>query len=319
MFTTLSNIKLIQSITIVRNINNIVFRQVKPKELNVKKHIEELITQHKESKRKFRIRREFEGIVYNIVISYKYQNTNGIMLELYKDSDIAEVLYDYFITFEKLKSLCTKLRIENTLPSLADLSIITTLDQFIEKIFIYFTLISASKGKPTVNIVSRPIGICNSIYEFSFLKTKCIVDFLVLQSEVYFYIYQAESESKYLKVMLDLDESSFNSMVFELRSISSEDADTSYIKNYRLSDQKHLNKNGFIPYIIVKLQDMFRVKLKNENLTFDELLAQESMIKLKLRIENELSLYSLWLLTQMNESLLVDYYTLNRVTGRILL
>jgi hypothetical protein len=266
---------------------------------------------------RYSILREFENIVYKVMISYKTQNSNmGIIVELCKEGEEEVILADHFITFEKLKSISSKIQIYNALPSLADLSSIITLDSFIERIFIYFTLITSKSGKLSVNIVSRPVGICNSIYEFSFLKSKCYIDFIILPNETSFFMNSCDAENKFIKLNIDLDESSFKTAFRELYNTKQLDNEIS-VRNYTLSDAKHLNKNGFVPYIMIKLQEIFRIRFNEQGITFDALVDILQNCQVKLRIENELSLFSLWLLNISGEDVAIDFFTLNRIFGKI--
>jgi hypothetical protein len=289
------------------------------KDNKIRSHLSKLILKHTTSNKKFCILREYDNIniIYKIVISYNIRNgANGILLELFRDDEPTVSIYDYFITFDKLKSLSTKIHINNSLPSLVDIhTSIKSLDQFIEKVFIYFTLISISKGKPSINIVARPVGTCNSIYEFTFLKAKCIIDFLVHQNETVFFIHHAEAETKTLKILLELDEMNFKTIFYELQFYNNGFVDENEVnvRNFRLSDRKHLSKTGFISYVILKVQEIFKTKYNDNNLTFEGLFDLLKNTQIRLKIENDLTMFSLWLLSDKGETVSVDYYTLNRI------
>src|SRR5690606_571783 len=137
-------------------------------EHNIKKILDKLINGFKVNNKRFSILREFENNIYKIVISYN--DNKGIVMELFKEDN--SKISDCFITFDKLKSLSAKINMLSVLPILDDLSIVKSLDIFIERIFIYFTLVSYSKEKLSIGVLSRPIGIGNTFYELTFLKTK---------------------------------------------------------------------------------------------------------------------------------------------------
>jgi hypothetical protein len=178
----------------------------KKKEFDIKKHFENLVADYKErvNSRVFTIIRELKNELFKIAISYGVKDgaTKGIYLRLYKvististgkDHRAPSSIAENFISFEKLKSFSTKIAIYNSLPDNKDINKINSLDLFIEKIFIYHCYIFSKDqtGNILLGVLTRPLGICfNRAYEFSFLKTSCLIDIFILQSkEVKFFIY----------------------------------------------------------------------------------------------------------------------------------
>jgi hypothetical protein len=170
---------------------------------DIKKHFDLLLKECKISDKIFSIIRELNNDLYKIAISYGSKDVSkGIFLRLRKlgpaNCKISDrVVAENFISFEKLKSFATKITLFNSLPEYIDLHMLLSLDDFIEKVFIYHCYIFAKEGNILLGVLTRPLGICfNRAYEFIFLKTSCIIDIFIMNSkEVKFFIY---NKAKYI-------------------------------------------------------------------------------------------------------------------------
>ena len=268
--------------------------------------------------KKYIILREFETqcekSIFKISVSYENRkNQRGILLELFNTSD--NLVTDNFIKFEKLKSLASKILISNTIPNLSDLESISNLDSFIEKNFIYHIFINKNGDGLSLGVLSRPLGVCNSFYEIYFLKNKCTVDILVLPTkEIRFFIYSIVNETQYLSFDLELDESSYKLVFLEITSKKLLTNNEIMIPSYKLVNDKHMGKNGFIQYVILKIQNIVKDKLNDPNATFEGVIKLLKDTNMKITVSNELNFFNLWII--VNEDLnnfSLEFYSLNKI------
>jgi hypothetical protein len=315
--------------------NNFLKNKTK-KEFDIKKHFENLISSHKDRTNPpvFTIIRELNNELYKIAISYGMKDSSGkgIFLRLYKvnknNSQISSHITENFISFEKLKSFSTKIAIFNSLPDNKDINLITSLDLFIEKIFIYHCYIFSkdNSGNILLGVLTRPLGICfNRAYEFTFLKTSCIIDIFILQSkQVKFFIYNKSNDFMSISFNWELDQNCFNSLFneFEINSNFSlpHFDEEKLVKSYRTIDDKHLTKNGFITEIIIGVQKMLKFKFNDENLKFDFMVSRSQGRNgvFRTSIKESFRIIELWAVgyEEKRSEFEVDFYTLKKVQSK---
>lgn len=325
-------------------VNNFLKNKSK-KEFDIKRHFENLISSHKEQKDQFNrnrtnypvftIIRELNNQLYKIAISYgiKDPSGQGIYLRLYKvngnsvNTSHPVAIAENFISLEKLKSFSTKIAIFNSLPDNMDIKMITSLDLFIEKIFIYHCYIFSkdNPGNILLGVLTRPLGICfNRAYEFTFLKTSCIIDIFVPQSrEVKFFIYNKSNDFMSISFNWDLDQNCFESLFaeFEINPESGPQFDgEKLVKSYRTIDDKHLTKSGFITEIIIGVQKTLKYKYKDENLKFDAMVGKSTArhAVYKTSIKENFKNIELWAVgyEEKNRQFEVDFHTLKKVQSK---
>ena len=168
----------------------------KKNEYTAKLLIESLISKYKYSSRNYSILREMDNKFYKINVSHTKpsEEKKGIVLKLYEEGNGLTVIAENIISFSKLKGLVEKLCLLYSIPRIFDINLINTLDLFLEKVFIYYCYLIKKEGKISLGILPRPVGICsNKSYQFSFLKTQCIIDILIMHKrETKFFIYNSQ-------------------------------------------------------------------------------------------------------------------------------
>lgn len=168
----------------------------KKHEFTSKALIEKLISQSRYSSKSFTILREMDNKFYKINISYTKpsEEKKGIILKLFEEGNGLTVVAQNFITFTKLKGLIEKLCLSYAVPRIIELNLFDTLDLFLEKVFIYYCYLIKKEGKISLGVLPRPVGICsNKSYQFSFMKTQCIIDILIMHKrETKFFIYNSQ-------------------------------------------------------------------------------------------------------------------------------
>lgn len=86
------------------------------------------------------------------------------------------------------------------------------------------------------------------------------------------------------------------------------------MNSFKPLNEKHLAKNGFIPYILVRIQEILKHKLKDQNVKFDDVAKKMKMNVFKTVIKNELKYIDLWMIEYEN-CFNIEYYTLRKIQG----
>jgi hypothetical protein len=292
------------------------------KDFNIKAKIDSFSKDLSDLK-KLSILREFESqhdrAIYKINVSYTQKKTQkGLLIELFAGGNVA--ITDSFIKFDKLKSLAAKILLSNSLPSLSDLTSITSLNHFLKNIFIYHIFINKNGDGLSIGVLSRPIGVCNSFHEVVFMKNKCIVDIHILSNkEIRFFIYSSISESQHIFFDFEFDESSYKLVFTEIVSSRfSDDEEVKRVPSYKLVNDKHLGKNGFVQYILLKIQNILKNKLQDENTSFDSMYKLLKDTNMKISVQDELNYFSLWIVTSNDFSnYVLEFYALNKILCKL--
>jgi len=168
----------------------------KKNEFSAKSFIEGLIAKYKFKSRSYSVIREMNNKFYKINVSYTKpsEEKKGIVIKLLEEGNGLTVIAENIISFSKLKGLVEKLCLFYAIPRIIDINQIDTLDLFLEKVFIYYCYLIKKEDKISLGILPRPVGICsNKSYQFSFLKTQCIIDILIMHKrETKFFIYNTQ-------------------------------------------------------------------------------------------------------------------------------
>lgn len=256
--------------------------------------------------------------IYKITITYgTHNNAKGILLRLYNTTQ-KNYLTETFISFDKIEIYISRMCIYNSIPRNTDLHYIKTIDDFLEKIFIYHCTAYIEDTGLTLGILTRSLGVCsNRTYEFEFLKTQCVIDFLLLkEGNITLFIYNKLNDSISLQIDVVLDEQSFK-MLFTEIDIKTVSINETIAINYKFTSEKHLSKNGVIPYILLKIQEILKHKTNDINLKLETLSYKFAKNIYKIQIENELKNIDFFILEyETMYKWIIDYYTLKKIESK---
>jgi hypothetical protein len=300
----------------LENENN-YYKMKRKKESDIEEFFSSLLENYKCSEREVTSYRKVgDNLVKVKIFTGSWENENGVYLSLFHEENTH---CEIFIPFDKISQFLTKIPIENLLPRNVDIYSITSLDMFLEKVFIHlcYPLINKEK-KYSIAVLARPFGVFSyKSYDFEFLKSKCTMDFVILEGKfVSLLIYNKQHENQVLLFDVYLDVSCFDSLFKELVNEKNQTLGENEIRipSYAFINTKQLNKNGIIQQMIVRIQEIFKGRMQRDDISFPEVYEKFKYTVMKIQILNELKDISLWIVTNDNNyKWTVDYYTLMKI------
>lgn len=300
----------------LENENN-YYKMKRLKESDIEEFFNNLIENYKFSDREITSFRKIEDNLVKVKISTgSWENDNGVYLSLFQEDNLH---CEIFISFEKVSQFLTKIPIENLLPRNVDIYSITSIDMFLEKVFIHlcYPLINKEK-KYSIAVLARPFGVFSyKSYDFEFLKSKCTMDFVILEGKfVSLLIYNKQHENQVLLFDVFLDNICFEFLFKELVNEKDQLSGLNEVRipSYAFINTKQLNKNGIIQIMILRIQEIFKGRIQRDDITFQEVYEKFKNTVMKIQILNELKDISLWIVNNDNNyKWVVDYYTLMKI------
>lgn len=261
--------------------------------LNSKEYVDKLISLHL-SNMKFNdqisLFRFLDGEIYKITINFEcIENINGIGISL--SNSINENLHKIFINFKKFSNFISKLNLLNSLSLDYNLNYIKSLTDFIRKIFIYNCYV-ISGDKPSIGLYTNSVGVIfkNTV---TLGMEKCSYDLFVhneyyqkitiFDSTKYFYI--KPSESLYLALHLDTDQSSFYKLFEEIG-----DKIEGNIPSYKIKESATQN-DGFLIQLFSNIEKYF---ISHNFKSFKDVCVKLNTIHLNVFLRDELQKQTLY-------------------------
>jgi hypothetical protein len=268
--------------------------------------------------------RRLDKTTLKIILSYGTNSNDirGIFIKLYlPNNDIAS--NEIFISFDRLTSYFKRMMFNHTLRKDIHIRYYSNFETFLEKVFIHHCYSYISENIYHVGVLPRPVGVfCNESYSFQFLKTNCSIEFNILENEnIVLFIFCRENDQQFIQIDIVIDDESFNllfSIIDELRFHSHEEEKK--VKQYNFVNTKQLNKNGIIPYILLRLQEILKFKYNNVELKFDEVASTNKDMVFKLQIEDKHTVLDFYILQYIGDyKWTVEFYALKKLEGIIFL
>lgn len=297
--------------------NNYFLTKIK-REINFSEYFDKLVEENKDWDNSWCIYRLKNEEIFKICLFYS-KNHKGITLKLLNLNGI--IICEENISFDKISILLSKMNIDNILSKNSCMQFNSNLKMFMENIFIYFChcLKKDDINKcASLGVMSKPVGIfTDQIYEFEFLKTICYLDFVITGENLFtMFIFNMSTESIFLRFEMIFDDGSFKSLFKELNSYheKSESNPIKLIKSYMFASETHIKKKGFINQLLVKIQEIFKIKNNNNDITFNTLGLKYEKSLFKIFVQQKLSDSSLWMINyEGNYKWAIDYFTLKKV------
>jgi hypothetical protein len=243
----------------------------------------------------------------------------GIFIKLYlPNNDLAS--NEIFISFERLTSYFKRMISNHSLSKDIHIKYITNFEAFLEKVFIHHCYSYMSENIYHVGVLPRPVGVfCNESYSFMFLKTNCSIEFNIRENHnLELFIFCRDNDMAYLQIDIVIDDSSFELLFVpidepQFYSVSEEKK----VKQYKFANNKQLNKNGIIPYILLRLQEILKFKYNNPEIKFEEVASNNNNIVFKLQIEDKLTVLDCYILQYVGDyRWTVEFYALKKLEGK---
>jgi hypothetical protein len=86
-----------------------------------------------------------------------------------------------------------------------------------------------------------------------------------------------------------------------------------YVRSFKHLDEQYLIKGGFVPYIILKIQEIFKIKLKDENIIFEKVVKRINKNVMKICIKDNFKYLGFWIIDMEINGFNVDYFSLKKV------
>ena len=202
-----------------------------------------------------------------------------LIFNLYKNNSQQSTdtpLNSLIVEYVKLNKIVQKLQLFNSLPTYYDVNSIQNVDDLIKRVIAYHTIIIDKDKQLSIGLSAKPSGINgDKQITFRFLKTHCSVDILVL-SKYTLRLIVTYLKSNQITFTFDIfcDKSSLDKVAQEIPiAIPAFKNTKEYIILHRYKfNEEQINKNGFIPLIMKKIQEIIKMKyLKGEMDGFDEI------------------------------------------------
>ncbi len=299
----------------LENENNYYISKKVP-DVTLSENFKLLVQNYKENEKEFTTFRKIGETIFKISLKVgTWENEKGTFLCLFKHHNkICEI----FITFDKISNFLNKVNIFKLLPINSDFFDITSLDIFLEKLFINLCHpIQGSDKNYSIAVLTRPIGVfANKSFEFDFFNSKCSLDFFITtEKRINFFIYSKSKENVFLQFDVVFDSVSFDNFFKKITDDSQMllGGNEIHITNYSFLNNKHLDRNGVLSQIIFRIQDILKPK-DTDLIKFESICEKLKTSVMKIQILNDLKDVTFWILSyESNFKWTLQYYTLMKI------
>jgi hypothetical protein len=287
-------------------------------------YIKELVGDYKIGKVNFSIQRRLGNTSLKIIVTYETNSNNikGFLIRLYSP-DNTTPKNELFVSLDRLPGYFKRMNYNHALNKDMHIKYINSLEVLLERVFIHHCYPYISDNVYHVGVLSRPVGVfCNESYSFHFLKAHCSIEFNILENKnVNLLIFSRDNDTNYIQIDVITDENSFKQIFGILEQIQFYTIEgEKQVKHYKLANNKHLNKNGLIPMMLLRIQEILKFKFNNAELKFEDLVIKNKDMILKLQIENDLTTLDFYILQYVSEfKWTVEYYALKKLEGILVL
>jgi hypothetical protein len=264
--------------------------------------------------------RKFNNSIFKIILSNgaNVNDINGLFIKLYQANTVTAI-NEIFVSFDRLPGYIRKMNITHSLNKDYHVKYLSSLQAFLEKVFIRHCYAYLEKVF-CVGVFPKPVGVfSNEYYSFEFLKTNCSIEFNVLDNQsVSFIICCKEDETIYIHIDMVIDQNSFNLLFgpFEEGGFTTFEGERK-VQHYNFVNMKQLNKNGLIPYILIRVQEILKYKYNNQDLKFEEIASNFKDLVFKMSIENELNGLDFYIFQYVGGlKWTVEYYALKKLESK---
>ena len=210
----------------------------------------------------------FQNETFHIVIKNE-SNQKRIQFSLYKNESqisLNSPLNVLSVEYTKLNKIIEKLHLYKSLPLYYDINNIQTIDDLMKNVLAYHAIIINKENRLTIGLSAKPNGINgDKQITFRFLKSQCSIDIIVFPNYIIRIIVSMQ-----ITFSFDcyLDKSSFNIIAKEIQIENSTLANTKEYTSlfaYKFNEDQ-ISKNGLIPIIMKKIQEILKMKYSNNEI-----------------------------------------------------
>jgi hypothetical protein len=284
-------------------------------------YIKEKVGKYKFNSISLSILRRLGNAILKITITSgtNINNLNGIFIRLYLPNSETAV-NELFVSLDRLPGYFKRMNYNHTLNKDIHIKYITSLESLLERIFIHHCYPYISDNVYHVGVLPRPVGVfCNESYSFQFLKANCSIEFNILENKnVNLIIFSRDNDTNYIQIDMVIDDVSFSQLFMtidggeQFHKLEGEKR----VPHYKFAHSRHLNKNGLIPLMLLRLQEILKFKFGNPELKFEDLVIKNKDMVLKLQVDNELTTLDFYILHYVSEfKWTAEYYALKKLEG----
>lgn len=217
------------------------------------------------------------------------------------------IVFESNVNYEDVIDYLNKISFYTTMPTYCNINQLRNIPMFVSKVLVHHLQIINKDNKISLGIADYQIGISEQKFELVYLETECICTFTISNNMITIVLFNKRNEEECIKLDVSADDSSFK-MLFTSKV---EYGIKRYIYNSGYDYQT------FFSELFLKIQEIQRISVKNEHVTFSEIANAPYYNVYKIYLEKKLMKKELWMISFIHEGSEfkwnVDFYSMDKI------